>query len=235
MNTRIVNNKWEGASFSKKTLIWANLAFIFIWLEYPIGLFDVYQIFYTLTGKFIPMDTSNIISYFAMAVSAILIFRKELIVELRECSNFWKNIMWAIVIYWIGDILSNGLSDILYSLNIEDVNQESIAASSMAFQTIGVCLLAPIAEELYFRFFLYNHFRKKSIFLALAITSILFAFWHTIDSVLYGDFTQLIMTMSYIPIGIAFALIYEKTGNIKYSILMHIINNTFATIMMFLY
>lgn len=218
-------------SFPPKTAIAGGLFFLFIWLEYGLGILNIAHFLDNL-GITIPMDAANFFSYFLMLVSAVAIFQKELFQELRLPTALWRSLVWSFLIFFIGYIATNTLGNFLSSFLVMDSNQESAASAPLLFQILIGCILAPVAEELYFRFFLYNHLRKKSVFLAIAVSSVLFAFWHTASAILSGNMTQLIMTLPYLPAGIALALIYEKTGNIKYPILIHLVNNISSTVML---
>lgn len=234
MNSIQAKEPWNGVSFSRKTLLIGGLFFLFVWLEFAIGIFNISDILGSLIGKKIPSDFGSLISYAIMLLSGILIFRKELFAELNKKTYFWKNLGWSSLLLVLGYACSVGISVLLSSNNIQDANQENVASASVLFQLLGASIIAPVAEELYFRFYLYNAFRKKSILLAVSISAILFAFWHTIASIIFGNFTQLISTISYLPMGIAFALMYEKTQNIKYPIIMHLANNTITTVIILL-
>ena len=142
-------------------------------------------------------------------------------------SSIWfcLSLMAAIGISWILSLLTS----------VQDSNQSSVDSASLLFQVVGACMLAPIAEELYFRFFLYRTLREHSRVLAVIISSTLFALWHTAAAIfIAGDATQLLSTLPYLPLGIAFALTYEKTQNIKYPILLHIASNSISTLMLFM-
>ena len=220
-------------SFPQKTVMAGGLFFLFIWLEYGIGILNIADLLQKL-GITIPTDAANLFSYFLMLVSAVVIFRKELFQELRQPTALWKSLAWSFPIFFIGCMATNMLGNFLPSFLVMNSNQEPAGSAPILFQILIGCILAPAAEELYFRFFLYNHLRKKSVFLAIAVSSVLFAFWHTAAAILAGNMTQLIMTLPYLPAGIALALIYEKTGSIKYPILIHSINNAYSTMLLLL-
>ena len=82
--------------------------------------------------------------------------------------------------------------------------------------------LGPIAEELYFRGFLYNAFKSRlSVPFAIILQALLFAIIHNYN------FLTSIMIFLY---GISFAIIYEKRINLLSPIFVHVIINAIRTI-----
>jgi|GEM_PF-1838054 len=80
-------------------------------------------------------------------------------------------------------------------------------------------VLVPIGEELFFRAFIYKWMRNKlSIWGAAVISALIFAGIHGIP-------IQILMAF---PIGIALALVYEKSGSLIPAIIMHSANNLLA-------
>lgn len=81
--------------------------------------------------------------------------------------------------------------------------------------------IPPIWEELFFRKFLYTKLKNKfNMKRAIFISSLLFGLMH---------FNIIIMIFAY-GVGVISCKIYDKTGEIKYSILFHAISNLFNMI-----
>ena len=94
---------------------------------------------------------------------------------------------------------------------------------------IALCLIAPIAEEIIFRGFLYGKLRetisgKWSMLLSILITSVLFGILHGQWNVGVNVFA-----MSIILCGLR-----EITGTIYSGIILHIIKNTVAFILLYI-
>jgi len=87
-------------------------------------------------------------------------------------------------------------------------------------------IIGPVAEELFFRGFMYNALKKKlGIFIAVFFTAALFSLLHT-------------NIAGFLPIfilGILLAYIYEKTGNLLCSISVHMFHNIIMLILTFLF
>lgn len=95
---------------------------------------------------------------------------------------------------------------------------------------IGMLILAgilvPIAEELFFRGVLYNFLRARTgIWLAIIISSLIFAIAH-------GDLA--VGTAAFV-LGIVIAWVYEKSGSLWTSILIHAANNSVKIVLLYLF
>jgi membrane protease YdiL (CAAX protease family) len=94
----------------------------------------------------------------------------------------------------------------------------------IVLMVIGVGILAPIAEELFFRGLLYDWFRQKTgVVWGMVISSLLFGFAH---------YDSLAVVGSSFVMGLAMALAVEKTRSLWIAIFMHVTTNTGAVIMM---
>lgn len=90
---------------------------------------------------------------------------------------------------------------------------------------LGAGLLAPVAEELFFRGFFYTALRQRlGIAAAVTISSLVFAIGH-IDSL--G-----VVAASFI-MGVAIALAYEYTRSLWVAIAIHVFNNSLATVVLY--
>ena len=98
------------------------------------------------------------------------------------------------------------------------------------FMLISTVIIGPIFEEILYRGLLYNKLKQISnAFIALFISSILFAFLHIPG---YG------FNIKIFPLvldGILLTYCYEKTDNIYVPILVHSINNFFIFLFNYVY
>lgn len=107
---------------------------------------------------------------------------------------------------------------------IELMSKEMPAASLIAFCFASV-IIAPIAEEIAFRGFLYNVLRGRVGVLAAALSSsLIFAAVHM----------SLVQTLPLFAFALAECYVYERTQSIRFCIAMHMIFNGIATICIFL-
>jgi membrane protease YdiL (CAAX protease family) len=92
--------------------------------------------------------------------------------------------------------------------------------SSFLIVLIGVGVLAPIAEELYFRGLLYGWFRQRyGVIVGIVVSSLLFGMAH---------FDSIAVVFSSMIIGAVMAYMYQRTGSLWVAIAMHVITNTTA-------
>jgi membrane protease YdiL (CAAX protease family) len=86
-------------------------------------------------------------------------------------------------------------------------------------------VFGPIAEEIFFRGFMYRVLRVKlGIFWAMAVTSAVFAFLHT----------HIVGFLPIMALGMLLAYLYEKTGSLVTPISVHIIHNVGMVMLVFL-
>ena len=83
-------------------------------------------------------------------------------------------------------------------------------------------IFAPVAEELFFRYYMYNNLKYKysSVFIANIISSVIFGFFHIS---MYGYDLNAVMMISIG--GMALAYCYEKTRTIWTPMIMHSLHN----------
>jgi len=117
-------------------------------------------------------------------------------------------------------------------LKLVDSNQEAISATEVtAWWFITSVFVAPIAEELIYRGWLFRFFRNRFRVGAHVINGVAFGVMHVSQQIfLYGQWDQLIAVIPLMITGVAFSIIYEKTGNITYPILGHMMLNLVATL-----
>lgn len=118
------------------------------------------------------------------------------------------------LIYLLGGLLVIGVSQ--YALSY-------LSAFSTAF-----VLAVAVSEELFFRFFLYAVLRdrwgrKGGVAVASVLTAFTFMLFHTY---VYHAWNVLIVTFI---AGLILCLVYEKTKRISVVMLIHVLNNLFAS------
>jgi len=93
---------------------------------------------------------------------------------------------------------------------------EQFAARQPILSLLSVCLAAPVAEEVVFRGMLYAYLRRWGIFMALAVSSLLFGLSHGLD---------LVFLPMAVIFGVAMALLYEGSQSLWPPILAHMLHN----------
>jgi len=145
----------------------------------------------------------------------ILVWISKNDIELRDFLYFRKvNTSVVLLSVLIGALLAcmNFFDHFFFRLTIEGLGKSSISLSPENIRFLFTfCVFAPFIEELFFRGFLYNFYKKKGVIIALIISSVLF-------SVLHFDLYRIILIFI---IGVFLALLYEITQCFWIPVLIH--------------
>lgn len=171
-------------------------------------------------------------SNFCLVLTLFLIYRKELKKEWKIfISNFGNNVDLTLKYWFIGL-----LGMIFFNLIINNFLGGGIANNEQAVQGMistlpGVMIIlagifAPFSEEIVFRKAFRNIFKNKWLFAFLS--GISFGLMHVLTSGL--TFVQFLYFIPYSCLGVAFALVYDKTDSVFYPMLAHSIHNTLLII-----
>ncbi len=123
---------------------------------------------------------------------------------------------------WVESLVFGDISSLSFREDILSVGFDTWYG--IVLMVIGVGILAPIAEELFFRGLLYDWFRQKTgVGWGMVITSLLFGLAH---------YDSLAVVGSSFVMGLAMVLAVEKTRSLWISIFMHVMTNSGAVLMM---
>lgn len=146
--------------------------------------------------------------------------------------NIKNIILYSLILIAIGNLgeyfvkFLNSLVNLI-GFNFSDESYNSIFIANDVLDyimiLISVVIVAPIVEELTYRFILNKSLVEYGKKPALIVSSILFGIVHC-------QFYQILPAMA---AGAVLGLIYLKTDDIRYSIIVHMINNLLATLLMF--
>ncbi len=95
---------------------------------------------------------------------------------------------------------------------------EALTSDSSAIGSIVLALLAPIVEEMIFRKFLIDRMHRFGGHVAIMTSALMFGLFH-------GNLAQFFYAWF---LGIVFGYVYYKTGNVIYTMLMHMTINFFG-------
>ena len=129
------------------------------------------------------------------------------------------------LVSFIWAIVSVFLNFILYRLNLPALSQDISLGNQWIgnlFLFLSVVIVAPIAEELVFRGLIFKRLSQYHVGFAMVISSLCFAMMHM--NVVQGVPTFFM--------GLILSYFYWKTGSLKTSIGIHLLNNLFAMISM---
>lgn len=135
-------------------------------------------------------------------------------------------------------IVYNGLAISLFKIdgsgNANQVDVVNMVTSNYFLGFLAVVILAPIVEEITFRYCLFGEIKKKNRAIAYVVSGVMFMLMHAVSSFsVAGGFNKdFLMEMIYLPpylfSGLVFCYVYEKTDNLNTNICSHMINNLFS-------
>ena len=158
----------------------------------------------------------------------IILYYKDLIKDFKKLKkDFYKN-MDITIKWWFIGIIVMVISNLIIGIFISNAtagNEESVqsllkTSSPIALITFG--LIGPVVEELVFRKAFKDIFKNKYTF--ILTSGLIFGSLHVVLSL--TSLWDLFYLIPYCSLGIAFSIIYQKTNNIYYSMIMHILHNT---------
>lgn len=179
-------------------------------------------------------------AYFAVNFLAVLwIFRCFLLQTLRQI----KQRLPRIILFALGGMLAYQAATFAMGIltawlmpNFFNVNDAGIAATtdqSFWLMAIGVALLAPAAEELFYRGLLFGTLHRRSRALAYLVSVLVFAGIHVSSYIGYYPWELLLLCyVQYLPAGLILALTYEQSGSILCPMIIHIAVNIVGVLSM---
>ena len=174
------------------------------------------------------IGVAEILVYLIIAGTYIYIFRKDLKKDLKKFKKDYKKDLKIAFKYYIRGIFIMIVSNLLIASllkigksvnelqNIANLKREPVV------QFLLIILLAPLIEELVFRFSFRN--MSKDVAKFSFTTGILFGAVHVISSL--GNPLAILYLIPYSAMGIALGYAYKKTDTIFSSFTLHVIHNS---------
>lgn len=133
------------------------------------------------------------------------------------CISITMFLMWIGNI--IGAVITNGIGSLIQQ-EVSNPIESVISNSGLIANILIITLIAPIFEEIIFRKLLIDRTIKYGGTISVLLSATLFAFFH-------GNLSQFFYAFL---LGGFFAIIYIKTGQIKYTIGLHMIINFIGSV-----
>jgi uncharacterized protein len=139
-----------------------------------------------------------------------------------RATRFWPTVRWAAL--GVGLALGFEIAWIAL-LDVDETNVDKLSPVGGLFMALAVIVVAPVAEELFFRGFFYRALRSRLRVWSAAL----------IDGVVFGSLhfqgSDTAITLPIIAVfGVLVCLIYERTGSLFAVIGVHALFNTIATL-----
>jgi len=171
--------------------------------------------------------------YALLGISGAFLFRHTIIAGFQEWKiTPLKNILWLLGAY-IGGMIAVQIALLpAYLMGIDAPQNDAnalVVARILGFplSILIIGLAGPVVEELIYRAFLIKK-RKIPLWVCVVLSSGLFALVH-----LQGFYlTGFIGVLPHFAAALIYGIVYAKTGNITLPLILHIMNNTFAVILL---
>ena len=184
--------------------------------------------------------TINIIYYAIGFVFCLTVMwrylRSSFDVLLDNLQRSLVSLLTSYFIYWMLSAVAGVL--LLWLLGDQLLNPNNNAVAEIASQSPGPMIglavfIGPIVEEVLFRGVVFGSLRKKSRFLAFAVSMAAFALYHVWQFALVAmDWKMLLYVIQYLPVGYALGWLYEKTSCIWMCIALHMMINALSLLLM---
>lgn len=234
--SEILKNKIKHSS-GKCAMLMLILGILAQGISYLAGIILV--IFSTLSGNYLHFMNDEVVNIVLGIIPCILVDVIVIIIGLKSTNlnlktDIFKKVEYKKDIIPLGMISIGGVllistiiylfySTILQVLGITIPAPDFTFPSSIVMQVIYIlyiCILGPILEEIIFRGIVLKSMKKYGALTAIVFTSIIFAMFHL----------NLVQFMTPLLLGILLAFVTVKTDSIVPAIVIHMFNNTVATV-----
>lgn len=173
----------------------------------------------------------NALSSLIIAILLILLYRKDL---MKEFKIYKKNLADNIDIgikYWLFGILGMMISNIIIGFVLNGGQAANEQAVQKMIHTlpylviVSAGILAPMIEEIVFRKTFKDNIKNGIIY--ILVSGIFFGYLHVAGA---DSLVQLLYIIPYSSLGIAFAIMYQKTNTVFTSMSMHMFHNIMLTV-----
>lgn len=210
---------------------------IFLLFHFTIGYFALYPYLLVTFIDLIGLDiwltngTIDIVYSLLMLIASIYLTRDLLIRSINVLAEHplktFKVILTTFSFMLFSSFVLNYVITYLSGLG-DSANQSYIIDLFKDYPyliIIQALVYAPIVEEIMFRGLIFGSLAKKSIPLAMFVSSLLFGLAHVYESLLSGNFADLWFIPTYAMLGYFLNRAYLKSGTIVSSMALHFMNN----------
>ena len=227
--------KWGISDIARVAIMFYAFAYIFIVLEIKLS-----HIFPVLNDRNFRMifNTSvmDIVGIGFVLNFVIFVYKEKLSTIGITLKNFMRNVVYGIAGYvaavplLLVTLIITTIVIMKFNLKppvqpIVDMLIKEEKIPILIYSSIFAAIVGPVMEEIFFRGFMYNALRKYAgVFWSIMITSVMFSLLHA-------------HWVGFLPIlilGILLSYLYEKTGSLVPSFIVHIMHNLASLFMVFL-
>ena len=210
---------------------------IFLLFHFTLGYFVIYPLILVSLLSLLGLNLwlsngmAEIVHSLFMLVTSVYLTKDLLMRSVNELSAHpfkpLKVIISTLPMMFLGSFVLNMLITNLTG-QTESSNQSYLIEIFQQYPyliIIQALIYAPIVEEIMFRGLVFGALSKRSIPLAMFISSLLFGLAHVYESLLTGNYADLWFIPTYALLGYFLNRAYLKSGTIVSSMALHFLNN----------
>ena len=230
----------------KEAIIGFLVGFVGYMYVLPIVFMKIFIMVFKLSSES-PTEVIEKYSLLAQVLSGVVILLIMIfVISFKKIKNVIKNIdgktftlgIKYFLISYVCVLIWNLLYTLLGGSMGDNANQEGLNnmfKNTPFLTSMLTCIIAPLIEEMIFRYYMYKGIEDQNPIVAVFLTAFLFAFIHLFASIGEGTFLQDLKTFpNYFIPSLILTFAYYKHRKLGVSIVCHMTNNIFATVMMFL-
>ena len=183
------------------------------------------------TLEYIVISCTYVLMAGGLAFIIVYTRRNHFFSKYKRKIDYIYGLAYAITLILAGSLVSAFIS--LFHEVTDNINQSTALLFTKSYPLLAFIILGiigPICEELTYRVGLYSFLRRINKYLALGVTTVVFAFIH-FDFSATDMVNELLSLPSYIVAGIILTLAYEHRGP-ACSMTAHVCYNIFAVLVM---
>ena len=222
-------NLYISMSRGEKILGWLYLAFSFLALPSLLQLLN--------QNLASPMNDAKLnfayycVNFFAIVCIFRTFLRDSLVAMWRDLWTFIQAVVLGYVAYWAATrVMDFAMSYLMPGFqNINDSSMVTMAQNNYTLMAIGVVLLVPLTEEMFFRGLIFRNLYRSSQVAAYLVSMAAFAAVHVLAYIGTTSVTTLVICfLQYLPAGLCLAWAYTKADNIFAPVAVHALVNAIA-------
>ncbi|HHU22922.1 MAG TPA: CPBP family intramembrane metalloprotease [Clostridiales bacterium] len=208
------------------------------WMYLPLHIFVIPVLLgiYSYVAPDLPKSTTLNVVYYVLGIVYVLVFMRGFLRKNFDImlDNKLNSLLSLVSAYFLNAFLSYIALLIIQFFTSELENPNNEFVNTMAREGYNAVFaiavfLGPIVEEVLFRGVVFGSIRRKSRLLAYVVSVAVFSLYHVWQyAIIYMDPTLLLYALQYIPVSIALAWSYEKSGSIWVPIFFHMAVNALS-------
>jgi membrane protease YdiL (CAAX protease family) len=218
-------------------LVAGVIFFVIYLLVLPLVSDPLFDLAGKLLGTTISSGLRSVIWYYILFAVTIIIFHRFIA---RTSRKFLDAVGSTVKYTALGLVALYGLNELLFRLtnlvftnrtNLNDVTISAQIEDAPRTTLLIVIFLAPFVEEVLFRGLVFGNLQKKNPLAGYIVSCLLFALLHVWQfAVVSQDITYFLLMVQYLVPGIILAWVYERSGTLWTSIILHAVTNALAVL-----